>query len=54
MKNSKFPEEQIVRILQVAAPGFEPIPDWKPMPKLTQDGLEFRGWKIARIEVRGL
>lgn len=40
--------------LQVAAPGFEPIPDWKPMPKLTQDRLEFRGWKNVRIEVRGL
>lgn len=40
--------------LQVAAPGFEPIPDWKPMPKLTRDGLEFRGWRNARIEVRGL
>lgn len=40
--------------LQIAVPGFEPIPDWKPMPKWTRDALQFRGWKNERIEVRGL
>ena len=34
--------------------GFEPIPDWKPMPKWTRDGLQFRGWKNERTEVRGV